>query len=175
MQLSLERKLDMIHRVTELGERVTDVCKLFGVSRNTYYTYIHRLKAHPNQRRQALIDRRKSKRPSKISAFVAGHILREIVIRPASGPQALLEQVITRLDEPYTHIGFGITTLYKFLLNNQLNTYRDRLSFSRKVRAISVLERFDVDPSGRAAHVRVYKTTEELYEILEDWKKKKRR
>lgn len=83
-----DRRVRVINHAAKIGN-VAEACRVFGVSRKTYYQW---LKAASTYGTSALLpkDRRAPHQPNRMSSEEVSIILAEAITRPTLGPKSLL-------------------------------------------------------------------------------------
>ncbi|WP_352405017.1 helix-turn-helix domain-containing protein [Sporanaerobacter acetigenes] len=104
---------------------VSETCKLFGVSRTTYYKWYERYKECGVEGLKDK-ERAKPKMPNEISKEVENTILELVIQNPKDGPR--------RLSYDLNDIGIDIseTGVYNALKRNGLNIAEERIKYSKK-------------------------------------------
>ena len=89
-----DRRVRLINYAAEIGN-VTEACRVFGVSRKTYYEWLKKAEAYGLS---ALLprERRRPHQPNAMSSEEVAVILAEAVARPTLGPRALLRHLAAR-------------------------------------------------------------------------------
>ena len=89
-----DRRVRLIEHAAKIGN-VTEACRVFGVSRKTYYQWVKKAERYGLS---ALLpkDRRRPHQPNAMGSEEVAVILSEAVTRPALGPRALLRHLRAR-------------------------------------------------------------------------------
>lgn len=89
-----DRRVRLINYAAEIGN-VTEACRVFGVSRKTYYEWLKKAEAYGLS---ALLprDRRRPHQPNAMEPEEVAVILAEAVARPTLGPKSLLRHLADR-------------------------------------------------------------------------------
>lgn len=114
------RRLRLIQYAAEIGN-VAQACRVFGVSRKTYYEWI---KAAGERGTSALLpkERRRPHQPNQMSSEEESAILAEAVTRPTLGPRSLLRHLADR------GVHRSASGVAKVLRRHQLGTARQRVA-----------------------------------------------
>ena len=90
-----DRRVRLIEHAAKIGN-VAEACRVFGVSRNTYYEWIKKAEQYGLS---ALLpkERRQPHQPNAMSSEEVAVILSEAVTRPTLGPRSLLRHLKTRV------------------------------------------------------------------------------
>ena len=86
-----DRRVRLIEHAAKI-DNVAEACRVFGVSRKTYYEWLKKAEAYGLS---ALLpkERRKPHQPNAMSSEEVAVILSEAVTRPTLGPKALLRHL----------------------------------------------------------------------------------
>ena len=86
-----DRRVRLIEHAARIGN-VAEACRVFGVSRNTYYAWLDKAEQYGLS---ALLPkaRRKPHQPNAMSSEEVAVILAEAVARPTLGPKSLLRHL----------------------------------------------------------------------------------
>lgn len=89
-----DRRVRLIEHAAKIGN-VAEACRVFGVSRNTYYEWIKKAEQYGLS---ALLprQRRRPHQPNEMSSEEVAVILSEAIARPTLGPKSLLRQLTAR-------------------------------------------------------------------------------
>ena len=89
-----DRRVRLIEYAAKIGN-VTEACRVFGVSRKTYYQWVKKAERYGLS---ALLpkDRRRPHQPNAMGSEEVAVILSEAVTRPTLGPRALLRHLSAR-------------------------------------------------------------------------------
>jgi len=89
-----DRRVRLINHAAEIGN-VTEACRVFGVSRKTYYEWVKKARAYGLS---ALLprERRKPHQPNAMTPDEVSAILAEAVARPTLGARSLLRHLADR-------------------------------------------------------------------------------
>lgn len=89
-----DRRVRLINYAAEIGN-VTEACRIFGVSRKTYYEWLKKAEAYGLS---ALLprERRRPHQPNAMTTEEVAIILAEAVSRPTLGPKGLLRHLAER-------------------------------------------------------------------------------
>ena len=115
-----DRRVRLIEHAAKIGN-VTEACRVFGVSRKTYYEWLKKAEAYGLS---ALLpkDRRKPHQPNAMSSEEVAVILSEAVTRPTLGPKALLRHLKAR------GVDRSASGVAKVLHRHNLGTARQRVA-----------------------------------------------
>ena len=115
-----DRRVRLIEHAAKIGN-VAEACRVFGVSRNTYYEWIKKAEKYGLS---ALLpkDRRQPHQPNAMSSEEVAVILSEAVTRPTLGPRSLLRHLKTR------GVDRSASGVAKVLRRHHLGTARDRVA-----------------------------------------------
>ncbi|MBV1820691.1 helix-turn-helix domain-containing protein [Bacteroidales bacterium MSK.15.36] len=104
---------------------VSETCRLFGISRTTYYKWYERYKKFGIEGLKDA-EKKKPNMPNKISKEIEKIILDLVIERPKDGPR--------RLSYDLNDMGIDIseTGVYNVLKRNGLNRTKDRIKFARE-------------------------------------------
>lgn len=113
-----DRRVRLIEYAAKIGN-VAEACRVFGVSRNTYYEWIGRAEKYGLS---ALLPkaRRKPHQPNAMSSEEVAVILSEAIARPTLGPRSLLRHLMAR------GVDRSASGVAKVLRRHQLGTARER-------------------------------------------------
>lgn len=115
-----DRRVRLIEHAAKVGN-VAEACRVFGVSRKTYYEWIKKAEQYGLS---ALLprDRRKPHQPNAMSSEEVAVILSEAVARPTLGPRSLLRHLRERgLDRSASGVA-------KVLRRHNLGTAKQRIA-----------------------------------------------
>ena len=89
-----DRRVRLIEHAAKIGN-VAEACRVFGVSRKTYYEWLNKAEQYGLS---ALLprDRRRPHQPNAMSTEEVAVILSEAVARPTLGPRSLLRHLTPR-------------------------------------------------------------------------------
>lgn len=89
-----DRRVRLINYAAKIGN-VAEACRIFGVSRKTYYEWLKKAEAYGLS---ALLprERRRPHQPNAMSSEEVSVILAEAVARPTLGPRSLLRHLRAR-------------------------------------------------------------------------------
>ena len=89
-----DRRVRLIEHAAKIGN-VAEACRVFGVSRKTYYEWLKRAERYGLS---ALLpkERRKPHQPNAMTSEEVAVILSEAVTRPTLGPRSLLRHLKAR-------------------------------------------------------------------------------
>ncbi len=89
-----DRRVRLIEHAAKIGN-VSEACRVFGVSRKTYYEWVNKAEQYGLS---ALLprERRKPHQPNAMTSEEVAVILSEAIARPTLGPKALLRHLRTR-------------------------------------------------------------------------------
>ncbi len=115
-----DRRVRLIEHAAKIGN-VTEACRMFGVSRKTYYEWLKKAERYGLS---ALLpkDRRKPHQPNAMSSEEVAVILSEAVTRPTLGPKALLRHLKAR------GVDRSASGVAKVLHRHNLGTARQRVA-----------------------------------------------
>lgn len=115
-----DRRVRLIEHAAKIGN-VAEACRVFGVSRNTYYEWVKKAEQYGLS---ALLpkQRRKPHQPNAMSGEEVAVILSEAVTRPALGPLSLLRHLRAR------GVDRSASGVAKVLLRHNLGTARQRIA-----------------------------------------------
>ncbi len=94
-----DRRVRLIEHAAKIGN-VAEACRVFGVSRNTYYEWLAKAEQYGLS---ALVsrERRRPHQPNAMSSEEVAVILSEAIARPTLGPKSLLRHLKARgVDRP---------------------------------------------------------------------------
>jgi transposase InsO family protein len=115
-----DRRVRLIEHAAKIGN-VAEACRVFGVSRNTYYEWLAKAEKYglsallPKQRREP-------HQPNAMSSEEVAVILAEAVTRPALGPRSLLRHLRAR------GVDRSASGVAKVLRRHLLGTARQRVA-----------------------------------------------
>lgn len=123
-----DRRVRLINYAAEIGN-VTEACRVFGVSRKTYYEWLKKAEQYGLS---ALLprDRRKPHQPNQMSPEEVSVILAEAVARPTLGPKGLLRHLHER------GIHRSASGVAKVLRRHRLGTARLRVAALASLTAV---------------------------------------
>ena len=104
---------------------ISETCRVFGISRPTYYKWYNRYKKHGVEGLRDKI-RREPEMPNKVSKEVENIILDYVIETPRYGPRRI-SQDLKEMD-----IEIGEMGVYNVLKRNGLNLMEDRIAYSKK-------------------------------------------
>ena len=115
-----DRRVRLIEYAAMCGN-VAHACRVFGVSRTTYYRWLKAASAYGTS---ALLpkDRRRPRQPNQMSAEEVSVILAEAVARPTLGPRSLLRHLAQR------GVHRSASGVAKVLRRHRLGTARQRVA-----------------------------------------------
>jgi transposase InsO family protein len=115
-----DRRVRLINYAAEIGN-VAQACRVFGVSRNTYYEWLAKAEQYGLS---ALLpkERRKPHQPNAMSSEEVAIILAEAVTRPTLGPRSLLRHLKAR------GVDRSASGVAKVLRRHGLGTARQRVA-----------------------------------------------
>lgn len=115
-----DRRMRLIEYAAKIGN-VSEACRVFGVSRKTYYEWINRAEKYGLS---ALLpkERRKPHQPNAMTSEEVAVILSEAITRPTLGPRSLLRHLKAR------GVDRSATGVAKVLRRHQLGTARQRVA-----------------------------------------------
>lgn len=115
-----DRRIRLIEYAATIGN-VAQACRVFGVSRNTYYEWINRAEKYGLS---ALLpkERRRPHQPNEMSSEEVAVILAEAVTRPTLGPKSLLRHLKAR------GVDRSASGVAKVLRRHRLGTARERVA-----------------------------------------------
>ena len=115
-----DRRVRLIEHAAKIGN-VAEACRVFGVSRNTYYEWIKKAEQYGLS---ALLpkERRKPHQPNAMTTEEVAVILSEAITRPTLGPRSLLRHLKDR------GVDRSASGVAKVLKRHQLGTARDRVA-----------------------------------------------
>ena len=115
-----DRRVRVIEHAAKIGN-VTEACRVFGVSRNTYYEWINKAEKYGLS---ALLpkERRKPHQPNAMSSEEVAIILSEAITRPTLGPRSLLRHLKAR------GVDRSASGVAKVLRRHHLGTAHERIA-----------------------------------------------
>lgn len=115
-----DRRVRLIEYAAKIGN-VAEACRVFGVSRKTYYEWINKAEKYGLS---ALLpkERRKPHQPNAMSNEEVAVILSEAVTRPTLGPRSLLRHLRAR------GVDRSASGVAKVLCRHHLGTARERVA-----------------------------------------------
>lgn len=115
-----DRRVRLINYAAEIGN-VTEACRVFGVSRKTYYEWLEKAEQYGLS---ALLpkERRKPHQPNAMSSEEVSVILAEAVARPTLGPKSLLRHLKDR------GVDRSASGVAKVLRRHNLGTAKQRIA-----------------------------------------------
>jgi transposase InsO family protein len=115
-----DRRVRLINYAAKIGN-VAEACRVFGVSRKTYYEWVKKAEQYGLS---ALLpkDRRAPHQPNAMSSEEVAVILSEAVARPTLGPRSLLRHLRTR------GVDRSASGVAKVLRRHNLGTARQRVA-----------------------------------------------
>lgn len=115
-----DRRVRVIEHAAKIGN-VAEACRVFGISRNTYYDWVGKAEQYGLS---ALLpkERRKPHQPNAMSSEEVAVILSEAITRPTLGPKSLLRHLKTR------GVDRSASGVAKVLRRHQLGTARERIA-----------------------------------------------
>lgn len=115
-----DRRVRLIEHAARIGN-VAEACRVFGVSRNTYYDWLDKAEQYGLS---ALLPkaRRKPHQPNAMSSEEVSIILAEAVARPTLGPKSLLRHLTAR------GVDRSASGVAKVLRRHNLGTARQRVA-----------------------------------------------
>lgn len=123
-----DRRVRLIEHAAKIGN-VSEACRVFGVSRNTYYGWIKKAEQYGLS---ALLpkERRKPHQPNAMSSEEVAVILSEAIARPTLGPKSLLRHLKQR------GVDRSASGVAKVLRRHQLGTARERIAALASLTAV---------------------------------------
>ena len=123
-----DRRVRLIEYAAKIGN-VAEACRVFGVSRNTYYEWIGRAEKYGLS---ALLPkaRRKPHQPNAMPSEEVAVILSEAIARPTLGPRSLLRHLKAR------GVDRSASGVAKVLRRHQLGTARERVAALASLTAV---------------------------------------
>lgn len=123
-----DRRVRLINHAAKIGN-VAEACRVFGVSRKTYYQW---LKLASSYGTSALLpkDRRVAHQPNRMSSEEVSIILAEAITRPTLGPKSLLRHLAAR------GVHRSASGVAKILKRHQLGTRRLRVAALASLTAV---------------------------------------
>ena len=114
-----DRRVRLIEYAARIGN-VAEACRVFGVSRKTYYAWVSKAEAYGLS---ALLprQRRKPHQPNAMTAEEVAVILSEAIARPTLGPKSLLRHLKTR------GVDRSASGVAKVLRRHHLGTAKERI------------------------------------------------
>lgn len=115
-----DRRVRLINYAAKIGN-VAEACRIFGVSRKTYYEWLKKAEAYGLS---ALLprERRRPHQPNAMSSEEVSVILAEAVARPTLGPRSLLRHLRAR------GVDRSASGVAKVLRRHNLGTARQRVA-----------------------------------------------
>jgi transposase InsO family protein len=115
-----DRRVRLIEHAARIGN-VAEACRVFGVSRNTYYEWVAKAEQYGLS---ALLprERRKPHQPNQMSSEEVAVILSEAIARPTLGPRSLLRHLKPR------GVDRSASGVAKVLGRHNLGTARQRIA-----------------------------------------------
>ena len=115
-----DRRVRVIEHAAKIGN-VAEACRVFGISRNTYYDWINKAEKYGLS---ALLpkERRTPHQPNAMSSEEVAVILSEAVTRPTLGPRSLLRHLKKR------GVDRSASGVAKVLRRHHLGTARERVA-----------------------------------------------
>jgi len=115
-----DRRVRLIEHAAKIGN-VAEACRVFGVSRNTYYQWLAKAEKYGLS---ALLpkDRRTPHQPNAMSSEEVAVILSEAITRPTLGPRSLLRHLKKR------GVDRSASGVAKVLRRHHLGTARERIA-----------------------------------------------
>lgn len=115
-----DRRVRLIEYAARIGN-VAEACRVFGVSRKTYYEWINKAEAYGLS---ALLpkERRRPHQPNAMTSEEVAVILSEAITRPTLGPKSLLRHLKAR------GVDRSASGVAKVLRRRQLGTARQRVA-----------------------------------------------
>jgi transposase InsO family protein len=115
-----DRRVRLIEHAARIGN-VAEACRVFGVSRNTYYEWVRKAEQYGLS---ALLprDRRRPHQPNAMSNEEVSIVLAEAVARPTLGPKSLLRHLKAR------GVDRSASGVAKVLRRHHLGTARQRVA-----------------------------------------------
>jgi transposase InsO family protein len=114
-----DRRIRLIEHAAKIGN-VAEACRVFGVSRKTYYEWVNKAQAYGLS---ALLprERRKPHQPNAMASEEVAVILSEAIARPTLGPKSLLRHLKTR------GVDRSASGVAKVLRRHHLGTAKERI------------------------------------------------
>jgi transposase InsO family protein len=114
-----DRRVRLIQHAAKIGN-VAEACRVFGVSRKTYYEWVNKAEASGLS---ALLprERRKPHQPNAMTSEEVAVILSEAIARPTLGPKSLLRHLKTR------GVDRSASGVAKVLRRHHLGTAKERI------------------------------------------------
>lgn len=115
-----DRRVRLLEHAARIGN-VAEACRVFGVSRNTYYGWLDKAEQYGLS---ALLpkERRKPHQPNAMSSEEVSIILAEAVARPTLGPKSLLRHLTAR------GVHRSASGVAKVLRRHNLGTAKERVA-----------------------------------------------
>jgi transposase InsO family protein len=115
-----DRRVRLIEHAAKINN-VAEACRVFGVSRKTYYEWVKKAEAYGLS---ALLpkERRKPHQPNAMSSEEVAVILSEAIARPTLGPKSLLRHLQAR------QVDRSASGVAKVLRRHNLGTARQRIA-----------------------------------------------
>ena len=115
-----DRRVRLIEHAAKIGN-IAEACRVFGVSRNTYYDWINKAAQYGLS---ALLpkERRTPHQPNAMSSEEVAVILSEAIARPTLGPKSLLRHLKAR------GVDRSASGVAKVLRRHHLGTARERVA-----------------------------------------------
>ena len=119
-----DRRVRLIEYAARIGN-VAEACRVFGVSRNTYYEWMKKAEEYGLS---ALLprDRRRPHQPNAMSSEEVAVILSEAIARPTLGPKSLLRHLKKR------GVDRSASGVAKVLRRHNLGTAKQRVARWRR-------------------------------------------
>jgi transposase InsO family protein len=114
-----DRRVRLIEYAAKIGN-VAEACRVFGVSRKTYYEWVSKAEAYGLS---ALLprERRRPHQPNAMTSEEVAVILSEAIARPTLGPKSLLRHLKTR------GVNRSASGVAKVLRRHHLGTAKERI------------------------------------------------
>lgn len=115
-----DRRVRLIEHAAKIGN-ISEACRVFGVSRKTYYEWINKAETYGLS---ALLpkERRKPHQPNAMSSEEIAVILSEAIARPTLGPKSLLRHLTAR------GVDRSASGVAKVLCRHNLGTAKQRVA-----------------------------------------------
>ena len=115
-----DRRVRLIEHAAKIGN-VAEACRVFGISRNTYYDWINKAEKYGLS---SLLpkERRTPHQPNAMSSEEVAVILSEAITRPTLGPRSLLRHLKAR------GVDRSASGVAKVLRRHHLGTARERIA-----------------------------------------------
>jgi transposase InsO family protein len=125
-----DRRVRLIEHAAKIGN-VAEACRVFGVSRNTYYEWLKKAQEYGLS---ALLprDRRRPHQPNEMGSEEVAVILAEAIARPTLGPRSLLRHLKAR------GVDRSASGVAKVLRRHHLGTARLRVAALASITAAEV-------------------------------------